>query len=276
MILFTLYIVDLRFSPYYKQFEEDALVSFSVCLLQILSRFYQAWEERLNQINALFDVWIDVQRRWVYLEGLFTGSADIVHLLPTETSRFTNVSTEFLGLMKKVIAAPRILDVVHIQGAQRILERLADNLAKVQKALGEYLERERSSFPRFYFVGDEDLLEILGNSKDIMRVQKHLKKMFAGIMAIEFDDETRIVSAMISREGEHVQFKQPIDIKETPKVNDWLRRIEQEMQSTLAKLLGDALITLNKFDINTVNESDFMRWLDDYPVSALFKAFWPK
>ena len=251
-------------------------MSFSVCLLQILSRFYQAWEERLNQINALFDVWIDVQRRWVYLEGLFTGSADIVHLLPTETSRFTNVSTEFLGLMKKVIAAPRILDVVHIQGAQRILERLADNLAKVQKALGEYLERERSSFPRFYFVGDEDLLEILGNSKDIMRVQKHLKKMFAGIMAIEFDDETRIVSAMISREGEHVQFKQPIDIKETPKVNDWLRRIEQEMQSTLAKLLGDALITLNKFDINTVNESDFMRWLDDYPVSALFKAFWPK
>lgn len=251
-------------------------MSFSVCLLQILSRFYQAWEERLNQINALFDVWIDVQRRWVYLEGLFTGSADIVHLLPTETSRFTNVSTEFLGLMKKVTAAPRILDVVHIQGAQRILERLADNLAKVQKALGEYLERERSSFPRFYFVGDEDLLEILGNSKDIMRVQKHLKKMFAGIMAIEFDDETRIVSAMISREGEHVQFKQPIDIKETPKVNDWLRRIEQEMQSTLAKLLGDALITLNKFDINTVNESDFMRWLDDYPVSALFKAFWPK
>ena len=27
-----------------------------------------AWEERLNRINALFDVWIDVQRRWVYLE----------------------------------------------------------------------------------------------------------------------------------------------------------------------------------------------------------------
>ncbi|VDN25920.1 unnamed protein product [Gongylonema pulchrum] len=73
------------------------------------------------------------------------------------------ISTEFLALMKKVTAAPRILDIVNMQGAQRVLERLADMLAKIQKALGEYLERERSSFPRFYFVGDEDLLEIMGN-----------------------------------------------------------------------------------------------------------------
>lgn len=55
-----------------QQFEEDAL----------------AWEDKLNRINALFDVWIDVQRRWVYLEGIFTGSADIKALLPVETSRF--------------------------------------------------------------------------------------------------------------------------------------------------------------------------------------------
>lgn len=56
----------------FQQFEDDAV----------------AWEDKLNRINALFDVWIDVQRRWVYLEGIFTGSADIKHLLPVETSRF--------------------------------------------------------------------------------------------------------------------------------------------------------------------------------------------
>ena len=58
---------------------------------------------------------------------------------------------------------------------QRNLERLGDLLAKIQKALGEYLERERSAFPRFYFVGDEDLLEIIGNSKAWMnnKLTKH-------------------------------------------------------------------------------------------------------
>lgn len=43
-------------------------------------------------------------------------------------------------------------------------------LNKIQKALGEYLETQRSAFARFYFVGDEDLLDIIGNSKDIKNV----------------------------------------------------------------------------------------------------------
>lgn len=59
-----------------------------------------------------------------------------------------SISTEFLALMKKVAKAPLVLDVVNIPGVQRSLERLADLLGKIQKALGEYLERERASFPR--------------------------------------------------------------------------------------------------------------------------------
>lgn len=106
------------------------------------------WEERLNRINTLFDVWIDVQRRWVYLEGIFTGSADIKHLLPNETQRFQSISSEFLALMKKVAKSPLVMDVLNIPGVQKSLERLADLLGKIQKALGEYLERERASFPR--------------------------------------------------------------------------------------------------------------------------------
>ena len=99
----------------------------------------------------------------------FPGSADIKTLLPVETSRFVSISTEFLTLMKKVSRSPMVMDVLNIQNGQKSLERLADLLAKIQKALGEYLERERASFPRFYFVGDEDLLEIIGNTKNIPR-----------------------------------------------------------------------------------------------------------
>jgi len=59
-----------------------------------------------------------------------------------------SVSTEFLSLMKKVAKSPLVLDVLNISNVQRQLERLADLLSKIQKALGEYLERERASFPR--------------------------------------------------------------------------------------------------------------------------------
>jgi len=50
--------------------------------------------------------------------------------------------------MKKVAKSPLVMDVLNIPNVQRQLERLADLLSKIQKALGEYLERERSSFPR--------------------------------------------------------------------------------------------------------------------------------
>ena len=70
-------------------------------------------KNKLNRINALFDVsvCIDVQRRLMYLEGIFSGSADIKTLLPVETSRFMSIRSEFLALMKKVSKSPTVLNI---------------------------------------------------------------------------------------------------------------------------------------------------------------------
>jgi len=72
-----------------------------------------------------------------------------------------SVSTEFLGLMKKVTKSPLVMDVLNIANVQRQLERLADLLNKIQKALGEYLERERSSFPRYTLLTDRCFMLII-------------------------------------------------------------------------------------------------------------------
>ena len=106
--------------------------------------------------------------------------------------------------MKKVSKSPLVMDTINIPGIFKSLERLADFLAKIQRALGEYLERERASFPRFYFVGDEDLLEIIGNSKNIAKLQKHFKKMFAGIATVILSEDGNVIHGISSKEGEQV------------------------------------------------------------------------
>ncbi|KAJ3973292.1 dynein heavy chain protein 1 [Lentinula raphanica] len=211
-----------------------------------------SWEEKLNRIHVLFDVWLDVQRQWVYLEGIFSGSADIKHLLPVESARFQNINGEFLGVMKKVYKSPFVIDVMNIQGIQKSLERLADLLNKIKKALGEYLERERSSFPRFYFVGDDDLLEIIGNSKDILRIMKHLKKMFAGISTITLDDDLTQIQGMASREGEEVS----------------------SMQVSLATLLSAAVEELQTFygTDSKLGMEEFVSWMEKYPAQLVTLA----
>lgn len=220
------------------------------------------------------DVWIDVQRQWVYLEGIFSGSADIKHLLPVESARFQNINAEFLTVMKKVYKSPFVVDVMNIQGIQKSLERLADLLNKIQKALGEYLERERASFPRFYFVGDEDLLEIIGNSKDILRIMKHLKKMFAGISTIMLDEDLTQIQGMASREGEEVKFSEPILLKDYPKINDWLARIESMMRLSLADLLSEAVTELQTFygTGSKLSADQLMGWMEKYPAQLVTVA----
>ncbi|KAK1752146.1 dynein heavy chain, cytoplasmic [Echria macrotheca] len=246
----------MRHSPYYKEFEEEAA----------------AWEDKLNRVHVLFDVWIDVQRQWVYLEGVFTGNADIKHLLPIESSRFQNINSEFSAVMKKVYKQPNVLDVLNIPNVQKSLERLAELLNKIQKALGEYLEKERVSFPRFYFVGDEDLLEMIGNSNDTMRIAKHFKKMFAGLNGLIMDEES-IVSGFTSKEGEAVRLKKEINLVKTPRINDWLALLENGMKATLAELLAEAVEEFTPiFSSDTIDKDALNKFMEGYPSQIVVLA----
>ena len=74
------------------------------------------------------------------------------------------------------------------------------------------LQEKRSIFPRFYFVGDDDLLEILGQATNPTVIQTHLKKLFAGIHSVQFDQDCSHIMAMKSLEGEVVPLKEPIAI----------------------------------------------------------------
>ncbi|OTA63575.1 hypothetical protein K449DRAFT_464224 [Hypoxylon sp. EC38] len=246
----------MKHSPYYKEFEEEA----------------SSWEDKLNRVHVLFDVWIDVQRQWVYLEGVFTGNADIKHLLPIESSRFQNINSEFMTVMKKVYKQPMVMDVLSITGVQKSLERLAELLNKIQKALGEYLEKERVSFPRFYFVGDEDLLEMIGNSNDTLRIAKHFKKMFAGLTGLVMDEESTI-SGFTSKEGEVVRLKKEISLAKVPKINDWLALLESGMKATLAELLAEAVEAYTPiFESDDINQSALNDFMNAFPSQIVVLA----
>lgn len=246
----------MKNSPYFKEFESDAAT----------------WEERLNRMQIIFDIWIDVQRRWIYLEGIFSGSSDIKNLLPRESSRFDTINLEFINLMKRVAKTLVVVEIVAFDGIEKTLERLADQLSKIQKALGEYLERQRAAFPRFYFIGDEDLLDIIGNSKELSKIQKHLKKMFAGVAGLMLDAaQPNLILGLNSAEGETVAFRIPIDISKFPRIDAWLKALEDEMKFTLATLMSEAMDALVGFSAleksdPTAYAKSYMSWIDKYPA----------
>ena len=236
-------------SPYYNLFKDEI----------------EPWKDKLENIRLLFNEWVDVQRKWVYLEGIFFGSADIKNELPGDYNKFQSIDNEFTSLMKRVANKPYILEVISIPNIKSILEeKLKTALERIQKALYNFLEKQRQNFARFYFIGDEDLLEIIGNSKDVNKITRHFNKMFAGMNSLLCEDGDEL-KGMISREFEEVLFEKSVKISEDPVVYQWLRKVQEQMHFTLATKLEKAVSEISEMDyIGKVDE--FIKWIEQYPA----------
>jgi dynein heavy chain len=109
------------------------------------------------------------------------------------------------------------------------------DLAYIQKRLAAYLEEKRLVFARFFFLGSDELLKILANTKDPMRVQDSMNTIFEGIAKVKFDADM-CVYGMVSEEGEEVDFLDKIDVNEGDRkgnVELWMLDIEAAMRACL-------------------------------------------
>jgi dynein heavy chain len=196
-----------------------------------------------------------VQSSWLYLQPIFT-SEDIMAAMPVEGKKFKAVDKTWRDTMSRVSENPKILVVTAVP---QLLTKLRESdalLEEIQKGLNDYLEKKRLFFPRFFFLSNDELLEILSETKDPMRVQPHLKKCFEGIASLVFQDGTKII-AMCSSENEKVKLKEVIEPAQAKgAVEKWLLQVEKVMQSSVHQQISNSY----KAYVDTPREKWVLEW----------------
>lgn len=174
-------------------------------------------------IAECIDVWLLVQKKWMYLEGIFIGNEDIRQQLKDESKKFDKNNQAFKKIMETTYKTPNVYACcVLYENRLTELKTLSDELDKRQKSLSDYLDRKRNIFPRFYFLSDEDLLSILGSS-DPSAVQPHMLKLFDNCKELLMSRSKQVVG-MESDEGEKFDLREAI--KPEGPVEVWMTNVD--------------------------------------------------
>ncbi|CDI85223.1 hypothetical protein EPH_0053350 [Eimeria praecox] len=223
-----------------------------------LEKEIDEWANLIMTASETLDEWLKCQRAWLYLQPIF-HSPDIPKQLPAETKRFFTVDTAWRVLMRHTYEEPLVLTACSTPG---LLDKLRENnrlLERVQKELQSYLELKRSQFARFYFLSNDELLEILSETTDPLKVQPFLCKVFENMNELEFSPDL-VATAMFSAEGERMAFVKGL-VTAGRGVETWMQDLEQIMKLSAhwTALVEDAI---QNGQLKTLMETQTQQLLD--------------
>ena len=151
------------------------------------------WSKSLNLVSQVTSVLERVLSLWTYLEPLFLQSEQVRKALPDNFRRFSAVNEDVRGILKEAITTKFVLMVSNQPSVVETLGDVIEELESCKRNLSSFLLQKKEAYPRFYFLSDDDLLDVLSHGCSLEMLNKHLRKLFVTIDAVSIV-ENRTVS----------------------------------------------------------------------------------
>lgn len=194
------------------------------------------WEKNLRQITDLINEWVRVQKYWLYLEPIF-GAKDMSSQMQAEAKKFSEVDADIRKMVGIVYESKSVLAVASLDMSIAYFTQCNEGCEKILRSLRHYLEIKRSVFCRFYFLSDDEMLDLQSHTVNPRSVQKQLHKCFPAVSTVTFSEDNCVIG-LRSMEKEEMQLIDEIIPKLT--LENWLVAIELSMKKTVKELINSA------------------------------------
>ena len=225
------------------------------------------WFHQLLLVSNTLEEWKRLQIHWCYLQPIF-DSADIVNQLPNESTMFKKVDNYFTKTMSQTKIQKKVLKVCISEDHHENFVSTNGDLERIQRALKDYLETKKKMFGRFYFLSNDALLSILSETKEVERIQDHLRKVFENIARLNFDENKHILG-MSSVEKEYIPFEEFKVIPTHKPVEKWMKEVEISMQKSVRRFMLHAIAEYPK--------TPRTKWIMEHPGQCVLggsQTFW--
>ena len=187
----------------------------------------------------------------------------IGYQIPTEGAAFMTMDRSWRRLVGLIRDKPNAMDAPLIPDLLEDLRSANHDLDVVEKGLNDFLDTKKLAFPRFFFLSNDELLEILSEAKDPLKIQPFMKKCFEAVKEVEFSDDVTM-RAMISVEGERVALSKEINPAETNAVELWMLEFEDVMKVSVREVTEKAIA-----EYGTVSRE---AWILNWPGQVILAA----
>ena len=226
-----------------------------------------SWQNKLGLVETVLKLWGGVTKTWASLEAIFLTSEDIRSQLPDDTKRFEQMDSNFKEVMKQAVDVPNVVEVCSFDGLEENLREMTGILETCQKSLNEYLDMKKKIFPRFYFVSNVALLDILSNGNNPPAIMPYVSDCYDALAKLIFTEGSiDEAHTMIAKDGEQIELDKPFKI--VGAVENWLNDLTKAMKDCLRSILTAGLEAASQWGPDNPRHG----WVFQFPAQVVLQT----
>lgn len=196
-------------------------------------------ETKLAAFLEIQHNWMEAQFHWLDLFGVVGEGGKLSSLLPHETAKFQSVTVDLRAISSRAFQMGSIIELTSFSGGKKKFKDLEDQLKVIKTSLTDYLEQQRRNYPRYFFLGNDDLLKLLGTGSDLGQMSRFMPKLFGSISHIQFLGS--IITGICSIEGEVLNLDTSVPIEDHLTPDVWLNILELQIKKTISNNVHSCL-----------------------------------